>query len=397
MRAFLEKYGEAIFVMIVLMTMILLGTPLGRGVLEKVALRFNEMKAVTTPVGCDHEFEEQTGSNVEPTCTENGKVIYKCKLCGDTLENKTAKKDHTLVLVDRVDPNCNSNGYAKYRCTECEGTDTIVLMKKTHSFEFDERLIEPTKTTEGLDQYQCSECSLIDTVNVPKKPTNEDNAEFSYKLLSGPELKNLLHNNYSKIGDIKKITFTDEDAPEGTILYDVSELQDRSVMMWVKLSSKELFISTQTPGVKVKANLDCQKMFYNEDNDTSNKMFRSVEEVNVSNLDVSKTKNMSAMFREVGTESSSVKFTGFGSWNTSNVTNMSYMFYNVGQMATAFDIGNIVGWNTANVTNMNYTFYNMAPRVVYKVDLKGWNVGKVSVHKNFNTSVEDRVIAPDWY
>lgn len=389
MRAFLEQYGIAIFVIVILASMILMASPAGKFVMNEAKNIFLQTTETTKPMTCNHNFKKE--SETTGTCTENGYITYRCEICGDTVQNKTAKANHKLKEQDRVNATCTTEGSVTYKCENCNLNDTITLMKTEHDFDFDKRIRTATKTETGLDQYKCSICSTTDNIEIPVKPSNEDGSQYSYKLMDGEGFSLYLHQNYTELGDVKKIKFTDVEAPDGLIIYDVSELQDESVLMWIDKTDRTLYISSGKSGKKVKANTSCETLFY-----SSNEMFKGTKEVDVTNLNVSNTKNMSKMFYGVGKEVGTFEIKGLETWDVSNVTNMAYMFSYVGQKATSFGIGNISGWNTGNVKDMDYMFHKICSGVVYEIDLTGWNTDNILTHKYFNTDVEDKVLAPNW-
>ena len=77
----------------------------------------------------------------------------------------------------------------------------------------------------------------------------------------------------------------------------------------------------------------------------------TLEEIDVSNWDLSKTKDIQWLFWD----SKALKIIKWlDTWDTSNVTNMSQMFLNCNNL-TNLDLSN---WNTSNVTGMDYMFLN---------------------------------------
>ena len=91
--------------------------------------------------------------------------------------------------------------------------------------------------------------------------------------------------------------------------------------------------------------------YFNASNVTSAKsMFEeaTINELNLSPMDVGKVKNFRSAFLE-----SRIKRLDLSGWNTSSVTNMSKMFYQMDEL-TDLRLGS--GFDTSNVTDMSYMF-----------------------------------------
>ena len=184
--------------------------------------------------------------------------------------------------------------------------------------------------------------------------------EISYTLEIGNEFR-------KHIPDLAQtIQFTDEEAPEGAVLTDVSEKKNGSVVAWMDDTSHICYISTQQEGKKVQFNKDCSHMFYNNLNlttllgvshfDTSKVtdmeyMFYNCSRLtalDLSSFDTSKVTDMHAMFNYC----SRLTALDLSSFDTSNVTNMSFMFSGCKSLTSL----NVSNWDTSNVTDMRLMF-----------------------------------------
>ena len=184
--------------------------------------------------------------------------------------------------------------------------------------------------------------------------------EISYTLEIGNEFR-------KHIPDLAQtIQFTDEEAPEGAVLTDVSEKKNGSVVAWMDDTSHICYISTQQEGKKVQFNKDCSYMFYNNLNlttllgvshfDTSKVtdmeyMFYNCSRLtalDLSSFDTSKVTDMHAMFNYC----SRLTALDLSSFDTSNVTNMSFMFSGCKSLTSL----NVSNWDTSNVTDMRLMF-----------------------------------------
>ena len=123
----------------------------------KIACTWNEGTCykyvrVTTerdPNACDHSYESVT---VEPTCTEDGAVIYTCH-CGDTYAEVIEALGHSYTSVI-LDPTCIAEGYTVHTCTICGHrytSDHVAAL----GHDYESVTVEPTCTEAGSVTYTC--------------------------------------------------------------------------------------------------------------------------------------------------------------------------------------------------------------------------------------------------
>ena len=100
---------------------------------------------------------------VEPTCTVDGYIKYRCA-CGYEY-TETLTLEHNYVLVRTEAPTCTAHGYDIYKCTYCgnekkEYHDDVI---KGHNYI--DTVIQPTCTSDGYTLHKCSNCgdSYTDT------------------------------------------------------------------------------------------------------------------------------------------------------------------------------------------------------------------------------------------
>ena len=144
---------------------------------------------------------------------------------------------------------------------------------------------------------------------------------------------------------------------------------------------------------------DADTVYANEDSSSMFGSLGDVEKIDMTGINTSRVKNMSAMFHSAmniykhielssfdtsNAEDMSFMFTtggmktmenidpiDFSRFNTSKVKNMEYMFYN--SFLPSLDIRN---FDTSNVENMKQMFNGL--KNVRNLDLSGWNVKKVN-------------------
>ena len=154
------------------------------------------------------------------------------------------------------------------------------------------------------------------------------------------------------------VVFTDESAPNGVTFTDVSANGDGSVVAW--LDDTTWVVSSLVSGLKVVANQNSSRMFYNKS---------SLTNIDASMLDTSNVTGMTQMFSGC---SSLTSLDGISNWDTSNVTSLQSTFSSCSKL-TSLDLS---GWDTSKVTSLNGTFWNCVS--LTSLDLSGWDTSKVT-------------------
>ena len=156
--------------------------------------------------------------------------------------------------------------------------------------------------------------------------------EVSYTLETGKEFNKHIPNS------AQTIQFTDEEAPDGVALTDLSEKKNGAVVGWLEGTTWK--VSSQKAGQNIQFNKDCNDMF---------SLCKSLTTLDASQVDTSKVTDMHGMFYGC----SSLTTLDLSHFDTSNVTDMNYMFYMCSNL-TALDVSH---FDTSNVTDMNIMFY----------------------------------------
>lgn len=160
-----------------------------------------------------------------------------------------------------------------------------------------------------------------------------DEKEKSSMLISGPDFN-------KKIADgAWSITFTDEVAPKGAKLIDLTVAQDGDVVGWREWDRPVWKISTQDKKKVILFNTNSAGMFN----------YAFLKNIDFHNVDTSKVTNMRSMFYEC----SSLTNLDLSGFDTSNVTNMDFMFKGCGNLTSV----NLSSFNTSNVKNMSCMFW----------------------------------------
>ena len=103
-----------------------------------------------------HQYEKTT---IEPTCTEDGKDIYTCKLCKHSYEEPIQTTGHSWAddyTVD-VEPACTKTGLKSIHCSKCEEiTDEQIMEALGHEWDDGTVTKENSCTEEGNLEYKCT-------------------------------------------------------------------------------------------------------------------------------------------------------------------------------------------------------------------------------------------------
>lgn len=124
---------------------------------------------------------------------------------------------------------------------------------------------------------------------------------------------------------------------------------------------------------------------------------RNCTYVDVTKLDMSNVTTTQMMFSLTGNNATTFRIVGMKNWNMSKVTNIDSMFSGTGQMATTFYIEDISGWDVSNVTSMKTVFSATGQTCSnWSLDLRKWNVKKVTNHNRFAGNGTTKITEPLW-
>lgn len=190
----------------------------------------------------------------------------------------------------------------------------------------------------------------------------------SYTLLKGTEFRKTIPRS------TENIVFTDEAAPSGVAIKDVSAAKNGRVVSWSEGTTYK--VSTQKKGKKVIANEDSSYLFCAYDMDLDQDLDDSLfvlTDISLKNLDTSMVKNMKGMF----SGNIMLECIDVSNFNTANVTNMNIAFATSDESAPSI-LKTIIGidkLNTSNVKDMRGMFYD--DQELKTLDLSGWDTKNV--------------------
>lgn len=113
--------------------------------------KYKYISDLTAPSG--HDFKKLASP---PTCTSEGSTLYYCGCGYSFFSDYLPPTDHSLKC-SIVDPTCTEQGYLKYFCADCSYSFKSDFTEPTgHSFST--KTFLPTSTKAGYTQYTC-DCS----------------------------------------------------------------------------------------------------------------------------------------------------------------------------------------------------------------------------------------------
>ncbi len=133
----------------------------------------------------EHRYEKV---EIEPTCTENGKIVYACTMCGlidNSVKEEAGKpalghiytQENEGYTIDKK-ATCTENGSKSKHCTRCGNiSDVTEIPMLNHEYVGKKDGIEATCETYGrTETMQCIYCG----VEIPSKIIPKKNHEWQY-------------------------------------------------------------------------------------------------------------------------------------------------------------------------------------------------------------------------
>ena len=107
-------------------------------------------------VEADHVHSYQEVSRTAATCTEGGKTVHTCTVCGDTYTETTPALGHDYKAVV-TSPTCTEKGYTTYTCKRC-GEHYTADEVAALGHDYKAVVTAPTCTEKGYTTYTCKRC-----------------------------------------------------------------------------------------------------------------------------------------------------------------------------------------------------------------------------------------------
>lgn len=243
---------------------------------------------------------------------DDGTVVWK----KDTLiDQKTTTKDKEIYFTRKDTDGKETTSFylGKYYVKEIKSPTGYIKDQEKHE-------VELTWDTTAGSINDMGEDDKVPDKEDPFGNEGNDVSTGIYVLEKGEKLN-------QRIKDAETVTFTWQNAPEGTTTTDVSQNKDGSVVMWN--DGGDYYISSQRAGQVIYMNAVSSKMF---------KDCKDLTEINFKNIDTSAVVDMSQMFYAMD----SIKTLDLSSFNTSNVEDVSQMFYGDSLLKTTYVMDQIL-------------------------------------------------------
>ena len=117
----------------------------------------------------NHQWGEWT-TITKPTCSTKGKEIRTCKVCSKTEERAIPTIPHTIVKEADKAATCTENGYkGREYCSVCNTTikERTIIPATGHQWGEWHTALAKTCTTDGKEERVCSKCSKTEERTIP--------------------------------------------------------------------------------------------------------------------------------------------------------------------------------------------------------------------------------------
>ena len=117
----------------------------------------------------NHQWREWT-TITKPTCSTEGKEIRTCKVCSKTEERAIPTIPHTVVKEADKAATCTENGYkGREYCSVCNTTikERTIIPATGHQWGEWHTALAKTCTTDGKEVRECSKCSKTEERTIP--------------------------------------------------------------------------------------------------------------------------------------------------------------------------------------------------------------------------------------
>ncbi|RGH26286.1 Cna B-type domain-containing protein [Firmicutes bacterium AF12-30] len=260
---------------------------------------------------------------------DDGMVVWKA---GTLIDQKTTLKDKAVQFTRKGDDGKDTTEFYQgtYYVKEISGPNGYCIDTEEH------------EVVINWDTKPGTMNDIRDTEDVPDVEEPHGNNTPSpnggiYVLETGEALN-------QEIQDAESITFTWENAPDGTDTKDVSQDKNGSIVLWN--DGNDYYISSQKADQIIYMNTVSSKMFSE---------CKSLTKINFKNIDTSKVADMSEMFANC----SALKELDLSSFNTSNVEDVRKMFYGCTNLKTTYAQDQMVksddDYTDAKVTGISAT------------------------------------------
>lgn len=122
--------------------------------------------AATDNSQCRHVWGQVDGA--DPTCTQNGFTLYRCRSCGSEYREEIPALGHDWgPWKQTAAPGCVTEGSREHVCNRCGIKEVEAIPPLGHSWAGWVTTVEPTCTLPGEREHRCSRCGLTTVDQLP--------------------------------------------------------------------------------------------------------------------------------------------------------------------------------------------------------------------------------------
>lgn len=118
-----------------------------------------------------HKYVKDDAKSQDATCTEGGKLVEKCSVCGNEKETATEALGHDLVKAEdqtgAVTPTCEDPGTEIQECSRCHEKTTVDVEATGHTWGETTWTKEATCTDPSEGSHKCETCNKEEAVSEP--------------------------------------------------------------------------------------------------------------------------------------------------------------------------------------------------------------------------------------
>jgi len=372
MRAFLEQYGIAIFVLVIIGIMVLMASGVGatvEGLVTQEIKRFTD-KSV------NENKKTLNGTSDEEVAKVNEYGFYFDRVYATEYNNESRtcyifKENNKFITYRELNESYYDKNKSYYDAEYGVSSYEEANEKYKAETEYTSYIYYDTLFADDDSTFYFNHNGKIAYWDEAK--TNfrarllETGKEYSI-LISGRNFNNTIPSG------IKNIEFLTTAAPIDISTQDVSTEGNGSILAWTE--GDTYYIAPKNANTIICSNPNSSYMFAGSDGESYIKTYK-VENIVFNNFDTSLVTNMSNMFYYTGyLGGTTLNIEGLENWDTSNVTNMQFMFFCMGENDTVWNIGDLSSWDVGNVTKMINMFMSAGKNATtWSIgDLSNWNM-----------------------
>ena len=131
---------------------------------NRIIIRTNNDPLTTAEKVYNYHTHNYEATTVLPTCTETGKTIFVCSICGDsyTVDEVPALGHDWSEWVRFTDPSCTANGY-EFRCCLNDGSHIVIrpVAPTGHVLSHVDSVAPKCESAGNIEHWKCENCRKL--------------------------------------------------------------------------------------------------------------------------------------------------------------------------------------------------------------------------------------------